>query len=115
MGMFDSISVEVSLPGSPPFDLDFQTKSFDNNLDCLTIKKDMKLWRVHSGWLEEHRTEKQVPSVVTGMPGTFTFYDYSDGGEWWEYMATLDSDGNVSDIKLIIGPHAATFVEEEEE
>ena len=127
MGMFDEIKCEYPLPDPEVQDEVFQTKNFENLMDCYTITQDGRLIKHEVRWEsvpEEERpyygtpdwekpflrlmgSLKTVPVGDIEIPyhGDIRFYtskeqEGADKHKWYEYCVRF-TEGRVQWIKRI--------------
>jgi len=107
--MFDELTCEHSLPGNPPKDQVYQTKSLRCHLDLYNIAADGVLWRQAYDRVEETPGPDErswpYPNIIrinkrwvkAGQPphdGTIFFYG---GGS--DYTAAFDGEGKLLSVK----------------
>ena len=90
MGLYDSVRVEMRLPGSAPVRHVYQTKSLARwpEMAEYRIAETGELWKELPGIRRERDDKNFVPERVM-FDGVVNFYDLDDRGRWYEYDATF--------------------------
>lgn len=111
MGMFDTLKVEIKIPGffEVP-DIEFQTKSLDNALEKYVITNNGELYREvwDYKWIEDETHflggyEYKIPEsyrreYLTDFHGDIIFYEgKSVDGVWRDYTARF-TEGKLSRV-----------------
>jgi len=111
MGMFDTLKVEIKIPGfSEVPDIEFQTKSLDNALEKYVITNNGELYREvwDYKWIEDETHflggyEYKIPEsyrreYLTDYHGDIIFYEgRSADGTWRDYTARF-TEGKLTRI-----------------
>ena len=103
MGMFDTVRVEMRIPGYSDIpDVDFQTKDLDCGLDIYTISGNGELYK--ELWDYEWVDNDAIPIIkghlkriedtyrreyLTNLNDSITFYTIINDTVWREYTATF--------------------------
>lgn len=88
MGLYDCVKCEHPLPGDPPSNAEWQTKSMECEMKTYRIASDGYLWGDKGHHMETCGFRTWVPNTVRlyDFTGSIHFYDIIDN-VWWEYTA----------------------------
>lgn len=104
MGLFDTITVNVKLPGNCPTNY-FQTKSLECAMYRYTVRSSGQLWQDWYLGTSEHGKERwrHYKDTFTGVAYVYDYIEKETGNEWWEYKLTFNN-GKLIDKELIEAP-----------
>ena len=110
MGMFDTLKVEIKIPGvSNVADCEFQTKSFDNVMENYVITENGQLYKevLEYEWVDDDRhmltgymkkiEESYRREYLTNYHGDINFYTSPVNNIWREYYARF-TEGKLTRI-----------------